>query len=752
MSEIAANKWKDTAAYWIGSILNSYSQIFFSKNKTLAILVILASFINWHIGLWGLLAAITTNVLASLLGFSRVHIKDGLFGLNSLLVIMGLAIEFQVNGPFVVVFFAACLLTLFFSVALLGYLSQLGVPFLSLPFLFAYWIMKLSVRQYDALEMNVDDIYVMNELYALGGTTLVGVYEYINNLPLPNVVESYFNSLAAILFHGNIITGVLIAIGLLIGSRIAFSLSIIGYLTGYFFYYFVGGDFTQLHYSYIGFNFILSAIAIGGFFFIPSWRTYALLIIITPVIAMLIAAFGALLLPFQLPVLSLPFTVIVILIIYTMNFATKPHFLKVTNQLYSPEKNLYSYTNYTERFAGTTYFQLTLPYFGEWKISQGFDGKYTHKGEWKYAWDFVIEDSEGSTFRDSGSTVDEYYCYSLPVTAPAAGYVVQIIDDLPDNEVGGVDLKNNWGNSIVIKHAEHLYTQISHIKAGSFQVKVGDYVEQGKQVAFLGNSGRSPEPHIHYQVQATPYVGSKTMKYPLAYYMKKMEDGSFNFNMYAYPEEGDTIFNVKTTKLLKEAFYFIPGKVLRFEVADPSKGKKEIVEWNVYTNSLGQTYLYCEKSKSIAYFVNDGTVHYFTSFEGDRTSLLYYFYLAAYRVLLGFYKNVKINDVVPLQIVDRGIGMYVQDFLAPFKVYRKVGYQLNYISIDSTMRPSMMRLNAIVEKKVFGKIAEQFDFSLVIGVRKIEQFNIQFRGKKIIARQLDEYANEVEAVESNISA
>lgn len=750
MSDVAtANNWKEHLVFWVDSTLNSYGQIFFSKNRVLAILVILASFVNWHIGLWGFLAILTTNVMANLLGFSRVQIQDGLFGLNSLLVIMGLAVEFQVNGPFVVLFFAACLLTLFFSVGLLGYLSQLGVPFLSLPFLFAYWIMKLSVRQYGELELNISDVYAMNELYAWGGMTLVNAYETINNLGLPAVVENYFNSLSAILFHGNILTGFLIAIGLLIGSRIAFSLSLIGYLTGYLFYYFVGGDFTQLHYSYIGFNFILSAIAIGGFFFIPSWRTYLLLVIITPVIAMLIAAFGALLLPFQLPVLSLPFAVIVIMIIYIMNFATKAHFLKVTQQQYSPEKNLYAYTNYTERFAGTTYFQLSLPFFGEWKISQGFDGKHTHKGDWQYAWDFVIEDNNGKTYRDNGALVEQYYCYNLPVTAPAAGYVVQLIDDLPDNMIGDMDLKNNWGNTIVIKHAEHLYTKISHLKAGSFQVKVGDYVEKGKQLAYLGNSGRSPEPHIHFQVQATPYVGSKTMKYPLAYYMKKMEDGSFDFNMFAYPEEGETVFNVKTSKLLKDTFYFIPGKVLRFEVE--TAGKKEIVAWSVYTNAVGQTYLYCQKTKSIAYFVNDGTVHYFTSFEGDRSSLLYYFYLGAYRVLLGFYKQVKIDDVVPLQMVDRGLGLWLQDFLAPFKIYRNAAYQLQYKRVDNTMRPSEMELMATVRKNVFGKTTESFQFELVVGVRKIKSFNIEFRNKRIVARQLEEYStDEVEALEPTL--
>lgn len=720
----------------INGILNSYGQIFFSKNKALAILVILASFVNWHIGLWGLLAAVLTNILASILGFSKVQIEDGLFGLNSLLVGMGLAAQFEVNLAFLIVFFSACLLTLLITVALLGYLAQLGVPFLSLPFLLAYWVMQLAVRQYDALELNVSDIYTLNYLYGLGGIQLVQYYEWLNNLQLPNIISSYFNALAAILFHGNIITGGLIAIALLISSRIAFSLSIIGYLAGYGFYYFVGGDFQQLYHSHIGFNFILTAIAIGGFFFIPSWRTYLLILVITPLIAMLIAAFTSLLLPFGLPVLSLPFAVIVIMMIYVMNFAVQGYFVKVTHQNYSPEKNLYAYKNYLERFVGTTFFQLALPYFGEWKITQGFDGKYTHKGDWKYAWDFMVEDEDGNLFKDNGARVEDYYCFNLPVNAPSAGYVVEIVDNLVDNEIGEVDLKNNWGNSIVIKHAEFLYTKISHLKAESFKVKIGDYVQKGDTLAYLGNSGRSPEPHIHFQVQASPYIGSKTMMYPLAYYMKKNENGGFDFNMFGYPKEGETVFNTKTTPLLKDAFHFIPGKSLHFEIENSNTGKKELITWEIYTNSLGQPYLYCAQTQSSAYFVNDGTMHYFTSFQGDRNSMLYYFYLGTYRVLLGFYKDLKINDIVPLHEVDRGLGLFVQDFLAPFITYRKVDYELHYLKVDNAISPNEMNLQSQLHKKVFGRKTEAFSFDIAIKDEKIESFQVKFRGKYLIARQV----------------
>jgi len=743
------------------------------------VLIILASFVSWKLGLWGLLAVVLTNLMAQLFGFDKLTIREGLYGLNSLLVVFGLAMSYEVNGPFLLIFFATCLLTLLFSVAALNYLARLGLPFLSIPFLLGLWTMLLAIRQYSGMELSEGSVFFLNDLFAFGGSDLVHWYEKLNALAIPEIVGSYFKSLAAIIFQGNILAGVLLALGILISSRIAFSLTLIGYLTGYGFYYFVGADFTQLNYAYIGFNFILTAIAIGGFFFIPNWKTYLLVIVTAPLIAMLIAAFSALFLPFQLPIYSLPFVVMVLMVIYVTNFNTtqRIHFQKVTHQQYSPEKNLYAFQNYRERFEGTTYLKIGLPFFGEWQVSQAHAGEHTHKGEWQHAWDFVIPDEDGSNFRDTGLLPEQYYCYNLPVVAPAPGQVVEILDDVPDNEIGEVNVEQNWGNTIVLKHAEYLYSKMSHLKAGSFQVKVGDIVKKGELLAHLGNSGRSPEPHLHFQIQATPFVGSKTLKYPLAYYMLK-KDKAFEFNYFDFPNEGQLVFNVQTTALLEKAFDFKPGKVLEFDLAldspppsAPLKGellpangaakqadtpsgaggkRTQRVKWEVFTNALNQTYIYCQATKSYAYFVKDDSLFYFTSFEGDRQSLLYYFYLGAYKVLLGFYKNLKMEDVIPLHLIKKAAGRWLQDILAPFKIYHSIRYHLEYVDLDDLMRPKKIELKARVQEKRFQKTKKRLDFSILLKNDRLHRFEVVGEGVRMIAKQVSDKSNQEEAVSSEL--
>ena len=72
-------------------------------------------------------------------------------------------------------------------------------------------------------------------------------------------------------------------------------------------------------------------------------------------------------------------------------------------------------------------------------------------------------------------------------------------------------------------------------------------------------------------------------------------------------------------------------------------------------------------TQSAAYFINDGTMFYFTSFYGDHKSLLYYFYLTAYKVLLGYYPNIEIDDLFPLHIIRKNrMSLWIHDFIAPF--------------------------------------------------------------------------------------
>jgi hypothetical protein len=434
---------------------------------------------------------------------------------------------------------------------------------------------------------------------------------------------------------------------------------------------------------------------------------------------------------FGLPIYSLPFNIVVILFIYVLKLRQrKHHFISETVVQYnSPEKNLYAFKNSINRFSKTyLYYPIKLPFWGEWMVSQGHNGKYTHKNDYCYAWDFVITNENNCQFADDGSRPEHYFVYKKNVLAPADGYVVDIIDNIPDNLIGEVNLKENWGNTIIIKHSEYLYSKLSHLKMNSFVVKKGDYVKQLQMLAQCGNSGRSPYPHLHFQLQTAPYIDSTTILYPISHYITKQE-GKYQFNHYRNPEELQKVSNVQLNVLLKNAFNFIPGKKVSYKLS--SKGTEQVYNWEIYTDSLNQTYIFCKKTNSVAYLFNDGTIHYFRTFEGDKKSALYYFVLALYKVQLGFYQNMEISDSLNLDLVFNRKTLLLQDFVAPFYMFMKAEYSVNYYYIDDYMHTSQVRIETSNKMKMFNKNIKQNHFSISITEKGVESIEMKIGKEKL---------------------
>jgi urea transporter len=712
-------------------LLNSYSQIFFSNNKIFAVVLLCISFFDLGAGLSGVIAVFIGQITALLFNFNKALIKDGTYTYNSVLVGIAIGIFYDFNSSFLILLFISSILVFLLTIWFSTSLSRKGMPFLSIPFLIAIWLIILGADNFSALALKQKEILSLAIYFpdAFSNTT-----EFIGKLPFANAIYLYLRSLGAIFFQYNDLAGLFIAIGLLINSRISFVLSIFGFLIGYFFYYYLQGDFSQLIYSYIGFNFILTAIALGGFFVVPSRRSFLLLLLTIPTIALLISGLQTIFTQFNLPLYSLPFNIVIWLFLSAMLVRTKAKGLQlVTLQQFSLEKNHYKYYNSLERFSSETYFHIGLPVIGNWHISQSYNGEETHKTDWKHALDFTVIDENKQSFKGEGYDITDYHCYDLPIIAPANGYIVKILDDIEDNKIGEVNLENNWGNTVVIKHGEFLYSKLSHLKKNTIQVKLNEYITKGSIVAYCGSSGRSPEPHLHFQMQTTPFIGSKTLSHPISYYLTQKE-GNYTFHSFKIPKKGEVISNLKTTRLLKNAFSFIPGKTIEFEVIN--NGKTEIVKWEIFVTALNKTYIYCHKTKATAYFINNGIVFYFTDFYGNKKALLHYFYLAAHKVLLGYYKDIEINDKILISNIFNPLLKAVHDFTAPFFHYCKAFYNLKFIKADDVHNPSLIKFRSECKGHFFKKEVVKITFDFLIENDKISEFNIHQKSSVIKSKQI----------------
>ncbi len=721
---------KDKINTFLKCVLNSYSQIFFSDNKVFAVLLILVSFADIYAGIAGIVSVIVTNLTGLALGFDKRVINKGVYGFNSLLVGLCLGIYFSPGVVLTIVIILAAVLTLFIAVSLQGVIGKYALPYLSIPFLIGAWILTLATRNMSFLGISERGIFTLNELYTVGGTTMVNLYDWWNNIGILRPLRIYLISLGAILFQYNVLSGIIIAVGLLYYSRISFTLSLLGFFTAYLFYDFVGASISEMNYSYIGFNYILTSIALGGFFIIPSVRSYLWVMFLVPIVALFTLSFSTIFASAVLPVYSLPFNLIVLLFLYVLKFRVNPSrkLSEVLIQQNTPEKNLYSFYNDTERFRHDM-IPVKLPFYGIWTVSQDYDGEHTHQGAWKHALDFIITDSTGKQFTGEGDLPEDYFCYNKPVLAPSDGYVESVIDNVEDNIIGKVNLKENWGNTVIIRHNNYLFSSLSHLKMDSITVKPGDKVKQGDIIGKCGNSGRSPYPHLHFQMQTLQYIGSPTLFYPVSYFIEHNTSG-YELKNYSVPLIGKKISNVEKNELLQNGFDLIPGKKLSFETVIDGNKNRDI--WEINTNEYNQTFIKCTTTGALAWFSNDGSLFLFQHYSGPKNTLLYYFFQATFKVQLGFYKNLEIKDRFPLNLILKNPLLFIQDFVAPFFKFLRSEYMMRYEYIDNEVMTSKITLVSSSVNYIGKRKLGSVEFTLNINENGICDFKVDKNGITLI--------------------
>lgn len=713
----------------IKTTLNSYSQIFFSENSFLASLLVLVSFLDPWVGFYGLISILFVNFTAIKLGYDKTTIQRGLYGFNALLTGLGTGMLYQPSISLTVIVLCVALLTLFITLALQGVLAKYGLSFLSIPFIIGMWIILLATKDFSSLGLAERGIYTYNELYALGGQNLVNIYDWFKNLQGFESLKIYFLSLGAIFFQSNVLAGIIISVGLLYFSRIAFSLSLLGFYVAYLFYLFIGADFSELEYTFIGFNYILTAIAIGGYFIVPSKASYFWVIVLLPLTILIASSLERVFSIWQIPIYSLPFNIIVLLFIYILKLrVTKSENLNdLFVKLETPEQTLYLYKTVTEEFKSKNYYPIHLPIKGNWNIMQAHNGEYTHKDKWRYAWDFIILDEQEKQYSGSGDYCEDYYCYNKPIFAPSFGYVVGINDGIEDNIIGEVNTAQNWGNSIVIKHTEFLYTQVSHLKSGSIKVKIGDYVKKGEILGSVGNSGHSPYPHLHFQIQATPYVGSETLDYPLYNYIIKNKSKVALIN-FGKPNKNDCIAPAGQDEILKNVLNFIPGKILK--VLEKDNGDKTEI-WEIKKDAYNQTFIVDKESDSYIFFYTTEAGLFFTNFKGDENSNLFVLFKSLYNVNKSFYKDIKLKNNIRPDLFFSKSMMWLQDIIAPFYIFLKVEFSLNYIEKDDEFMPSAINIKTENRKFLSKRLIDKENFDITIFKEGIIDIQSQKTTKKI---------------------
>jgi murein DD-endopeptidase MepM/ murein hydrolase activator NlpD len=103
------------------------------------------------------------------------------------------------------------------------------------------------------------------------------------------------------------------------------------------------------------------------------------------------------------------------------------------------------------------------------------------------------------------SGVDISAAYGQPVIAPADGVVVF------------ADLMGGYGRAVVIEHGHGISTRYGHL--ANFAVIAGQRIQRGDTIGYVGLTGRSTGPHLHYEVRIndTPVNPHKYLRITVAH-------------------------------------------------------------------------------------------------------------------------------------------------------------------------------------------------------------------------------------------
>jgi hypothetical protein len=158
------------------------------------------------------------------------------------------------------------------------------------------------------------------------------------------------------------------------------------------------------------------------------------------------------------------------------------------------------------------------PITGQWAI-------YNPPGHPSLAFDFLAVDDSKSLYKKgnflrhlvSFISVEDTLTWARPVFSPVNGVVVESHDTEKDRKTISflydlVSLLINkpkvsdgfrafGGNHIMIR-ADDIFVLLCHLMQGSSTVEKNDFVRVGQQIAKVGNSGSSIQPHLHIQIMS----------------------------------------------------------------------------------------------------------------------------------------------------------------------------------------------------------------------------------------------------------
>ena len=192
--------------------------------------------------------------------------------------------------------------------------------------------------------------------------------------------------------------------------------------------------------------------------------------------------------------------------------------------------------------------ELQFPFKGgNYYLMQGGGSRVTNAAhrnfsvrKYGYAQDIAAVNGWGSRIKGfmHSSLLEDYEIFHDTIYSPCKGIVIQLVDGVQNNPIGGYNRKEVHGNHIVIQ-ADGYRIFMAHFQKGSFQVHLGQTIEVGQVIGLCGNSGFSSEPHLHLSAFRN-YTKHKIVDFDISELVHKYPSG-VNGIYDKYPYDGECV-------------------------------------------------------------------------------------------------------------------------------------------------------------------------------------------------------------------
>jgi murein DD-endopeptidase MepM/ murein hydrolase activator NlpD/urea transporter len=643
----------------VAALPRTYAVIFYSTDERFGWAMLGLSLLVPWVGLAGIAGVVAAACLAWVLQVDRGWIRSGFALFNPLLACSAVVLAGRVGGwapgVIAVLWAAAAVFSLLLTIGMQGWIgSRVGLSVQSLPA-----VIVVCLLHFTGVGSGGQGLGVM------GGAVLQA-----DLLFMPDYLRGFFRAFAAMVFQASDVAGILVYVAFVVSSPLGALMATAGYAAGAGTLDLLGLPLGVSGTAWCGFNFLLAGVALGAGYQVPNRASLLLAVAGAAMTALVAVALGVVLAWFGLSPGAMPYNLTVLGTMAALRLLPRPAGLLTSPwTTLQPEGMARLVQINALRFPDYYRPALFLPCAGERVVTQGFDGALTHRGLWRHALDFEVAGGAGSWDAGSGELRD-FGIYETPVYCPVAGTVEAVENQVPDNPVGHNNPEANWGNHVILRADAGFFVMLAHFLQGSVAVAMGQRVREGAYLGNCGNSGRSPVPHLHVQVQAGPLPGAATVPFVLKHYIERnAADGEETYHLSGVPQQAALLRPALPSAALHACFSaWLPGSY----VFDDGTAHEEV---RFEFDEAGCFRLESSRHRErLTLFLAEGVL-YAVPFEGGGTGVLALLSIVLARVPCIAEPTVTWHEVVAAAPFLHGGRRLIHDLCDPFLAVAVLHYR-----------------------------------------------------------------------------